>query len=96
MSDGETTSGENPVPSFRTHQVTPPPSLASNRRSGPDRFVGHFKAATKVDKKDEAKQVNALIYNVDDVGDDMNNNIAWSYETEWKAAKALETNLPQT
>ena len=72
MADAE--SSEGPVvQSFTTYQVTPP-SKFSFKAVGWTRWIRRFerfRMATELDKKDEAKQVNTLIYTMGDEADDI-------------------------
>ena len=70
----DTESPEGPVvQSFTTYQVTPP-SKFSFKSIDWTRWIRRFerfRVATELDKKDEEKQVNALIYTMGDEADDI-------------------------
>ena len=72
MADAE--SSEGPVvQSFTTYQVTPP-SKFSFKAVDWTRWIRRFerfRMATELDKKDEGKQVNTLIYTMGDEADDI-------------------------
>ena len=72
MSDTELPEGA-PVQSFTTYQITPP-SKFSFKSVDWTRWIRRFerfRMATELDKKDEDKQVNALIYTMGDEADDI-------------------------
>ncbi len=72
MSDTESPEGAV-VQSFTTYQVTPPSKFSFKSVDWP-RWIRRFKCfrmATELDKKDEEKQVNALIYTMGDEADDI-------------------------
>ena len=72
MADAE--SSEGPVvQSFTTYQVTPP-SKFSFKTVDWTRWIRRFerfRMATELDKKDEGRQVNTLIYTMGDEADDI-------------------------
>jgi hypothetical protein len=63
----------NTARSFTTYQVTPPSkfSFKSSEWTRWIRRFERFRIATELDKKEEAKQVNALIYSMGDEADDI-------------------------
>ena len=63
----------NTARSFTTYQVTPPSkfSFKSSEWTRWIRRFERFRIATELDKKEEAKQVNALIYTMGDEADDI-------------------------
>ncbi len=72
MSDTESPEGAV-VQSFTTYQVTPPSKFSFKSVDWPRwiRRFERFRMATELDKKDEEKQVNALIYTMGDEADDI-------------------------
>ena len=79
----------NPAQSFTTYQVTPPSkfSFKSSEWARWIRRFERFRIATELDKKEEAKEANALIYNMGDEADDiiasfgLSEQVMKSYET---------------
>ncbi len=73
MSDTESREGAV-VQSFTTYQVNPPPKFSFKSVNNWPRWIRRFerfRMATELDKKDQEKQVNALIYTMGDEADDI-------------------------
>ena len=73
----------NTARSFTTYQVTPPSkfSFKSSEWTRWIRRFERFRIATELDKKEEAKQVNALMYILWATRQMTYNNIVWSQRT---------------
>ena len=73
MSDAEHANKATLVRSFTTYQVTPPSkfSFKSSEWTRWIRRFERFRIATELDKKEEEKQVNAIIYTMGDEADDI-------------------------
>ena len=89
MADAEQANKATLVRSFTTYQVTPPSkfSFKSSEWTRWIRRFERFRIATELDKKEEEKQVNALIYTMDDEADD----IITSFDLNEVDMKSYET-----
>lgn len=91
MAETENDEALNPgMRNFTTYQVTPPSkfSFKSSEWTRWIRRFERFRIATELDKKEEAKQVNALIYTMGDEADDIITSFGLS-EPEMKSYETV-------